>query len=46
VIEMPETASTMPPLDSDYRLTRAQIDSFRDNGFVYLPNVCSAEEVA
>ena len=43
---MTEPASTMPPLDSDYPLTQAQIDSFRDNGFVYLPNVCSAEEVA
>jgi hypothetical protein len=43
---MAEPASTMPSLDGDYPLTQAQIDAFRDNGFVYLPNVCSADEVA
>jgi hypothetical protein len=43
---MTEPASAMSSLDTDYPLTQAQIDSFRDNGFVYLPNVCSTEEVA
>jgi ectoine hydroxylase-related dioxygenase (phytanoyl-CoA dioxygenase family) len=36
----------MPPLDGDYPLTQAQIDAFREDGFVYLPNVCSPGEVA
>ena len=43
---MAELAPTMPSLDGDYPLTQAQINAFRENGFVYLPNVCSAEEVA
>jgi len=43
---MAEPVVTMPPLDDDYPLAPAQIESFRENGFVYLPNVCSAEEVA
>lgn len=43
---MAEAAVQMPPLDSDYPLTQQQIDSFRENGFVYLPRVCSSEEVA
>jgi len=37
---------TPPSLDSDYDLTQAQIDFFRANGFVYLPQVCSPDEVA
>ena len=40
------TTAQYPPLDSDYPLTAAQIESFRENGFVYLPNVCSSDEVA
>jgi len=43
---MAEPVLAAPPLDSDYPLTQAQIDSFRENGFVYLPNVCSPDEVA
>jgi ectoine hydroxylase-related dioxygenase (phytanoyl-CoA dioxygenase family) len=43
---MAEPAAKMPPLDADYPLTQEQIDAFRENGFVYLPNVCSQEEVA
>jgi hypothetical protein len=33
-------ATTLPTLDGDYALRQDQIDSFRDNGFVYLPSVC------
>lgn len=43
---MAEPAAQMPSLDSDYPLTRAQIESFREDGFVYLPKLCSTEEVA
>ncbi len=43
---MAEPAPTPPALDGDYPLTQAQIDAFRDNGFVYLPNVCSSDEIA
>src|SRR5262249_19550656 len=43
---MAETAAHSPSLDGDYPLTQTQIDSFRDNGFVYLPQVCSPQEVA
>ena len=42
---MAAIAPTMPALDSDYPLTQDQIDAFRENGFVYLPRVCSPEEV-
>ena len=38
--------ATPPTLDGDFPLTRDQIDSFRDHGFVYLPSVCSPAEVA
>ena len=38
---MAELATNPPTLDGDYPLTQAQIDSFRANGFAYLPNVCS-----
>ena len=41
-----ETAPDAPPLDDDYPLTDEQIESFRANGFVYLPSLCSPEEVA
>jgi ectoine hydroxylase-related dioxygenase (phytanoyl-CoA dioxygenase family) len=43
---MAETATRIPSLDDDYPLTQAQIDFFRENGFVYLPRLCSPEEVA
>jgi len=43
---MAELAATMPPLDGDYPLTQDQVEAFRENGFVYLPNLCSPEEVA
>jgi ectoine hydroxylase-related dioxygenase (phytanoyl-CoA dioxygenase family) len=43
---MAEPAHTMPSLDADYPLTRAQIDAFRRDGFVYLPGLCSAQEIA
>lgn len=43
---MAESAATMPMLDDAYPLTGEQIEAFRANGFVYLPNVCSAHEVA
>ena len=43
---MAELATTPPTLDGDYPLTQDQIDSFRENGFVYLPNLCSPDEVA
>jgi ectoine hydroxylase-related dioxygenase (phytanoyl-CoA dioxygenase family) len=43
---MAELATTPPTLDGDYPLTQDKIDSFRENGFVYLPNVCSPDEVA
>jgi hypothetical protein len=43
---MAELATTQPTLDGDYALTQDQIDSFRDDGFVYLPSVCSPAEVA
>jgi ectoine hydroxylase-related dioxygenase (phytanoyl-CoA dioxygenase family) len=43
---MAESVISMPALDSDYPLTQTQIDSFRENGFVYLPKLCSQEEVA
>jgi ectoine hydroxylase-related dioxygenase (phytanoyl-CoA dioxygenase family) len=42
---MAEPVAWMPSLDSDYPLSRDQIEAFRDNGFVYLPQVCSTEEV-
>jgi ectoine hydroxylase-related dioxygenase (phytanoyl-CoA dioxygenase family) len=32
-------------LDDDYPLAQDQIDSFRENGFVYLPSLCSPAEV-
>jgi ectoine hydroxylase-related dioxygenase (phytanoyl-CoA dioxygenase family) len=43
---MGEPVPTMPTLDTDYPLTEAQIADFRRNGFVYLPGLCSADEVA
>ena len=43
---MRQPEPVMPPLDSDYKLTREQIKAFRENGFVYLPNLCSEEEIA
>jgi ectoine hydroxylase-related dioxygenase (phytanoyl-CoA dioxygenase family) len=43
---MVEAAAAMPSLDGDYPLTDQQIEAFRANGFVYLPGLCSAEEVA
>src|SRR5262245_48339258 len=43
---MASAAESMPSLANDYPLTQAQIDFFRDNGFVYLPSLCSREEVA
>jgi ectoine hydroxylase-related dioxygenase (phytanoyl-CoA dioxygenase family) len=43
---MAESAATMPSLDDEYPLTQDQIEAFRANGFVYLPGVCSADEVA
>ena len=45
-VDMAEPATTLPTLEGDYALTQDQIDSFRDNGFVYLPSVCSPAEVA
>ena len=42
---MAEAAARMPSLDGDYPLTDAQIEAFRENGFVYLPQVCTSEEV-
>ena len=45
-VDMAELATTPPALDDDYPLTQQQIDSFRENSFVYLPSVCSPAEVA
>jgi ectoine hydroxylase-related dioxygenase (phytanoyl-CoA dioxygenase family) len=36
----------LPDLTREYPLTEEQIASFRQNGHVYLPNVCSEEEIA
>ena len=33
-------------LSSEYELSEAQIEAFRQDGHVYLPNVCLADEVA
>ena len=33
-------------LSSEYHLSETQIESFRRNGHVYLPEVCSPDEVA
>jgi len=43
---MAESANPMPPLDDEYPLSEDQIKTFRENGYVYLPGVCSADEVA
>jgi len=43
---MAEPAASMPSLASDYPLKQEQIDFFRENGFVYLPGVCSRDEIA
>lgn len=43
---MSEAARAIPPLDDEYPLTEAQIEAFRANGFVYLPAVCTPQEVA
>ena len=43
---MAESAACMPALDDEYPLTPDQIAAFRANGFVYLPAICSANEVA
>jgi ectoine hydroxylase-related dioxygenase (phytanoyl-CoA dioxygenase family) len=42
---MTET-QTLPSLDAPYTLTQQQIAEYRENGHVYLPGVCSREEVA
>jgi len=34
----------LPDLSSEYPLTETQIEDFRRDGHVYLPNVCSVEE--
>jgi ectoine hydroxylase-related dioxygenase (phytanoyl-CoA dioxygenase family) len=44
--DMAESAVNLPGLDDEYPLTQQQIDDFRTNGFVYLPGVCSTDEVA
>jgi len=33
-------------LSSEYNLSETQIESFRQDGHVYLPNICSADEIA
>jgi len=37
---------TLPPLDAPYTLKPEQIAEYRENGHVYLPAVCSREEIA
>ena len=37
---------TLPALDDAYTLTPQQIADYRENGHVYIPAVCSREEVA
>ena len=35
----------LPNLSSQYSLTEDQVESFQRNGHIYLPQVCSTEEV-
>ena len=35
----------LPHLSSQYSLTEDQVESFQRNGHIYLPQVCSTEEV-
>ena len=42
---MLHTDVELPDLSSEYPLSDEQIQSFRENGHIYLPQVCSPEEV-
>lgn len=43
---MSAAPATLPDLSSDYPLTEAQIAEYQLNGHVFLPGVCTAEEIA
>ena len=40
-----ENSKGLPDLSSDYPLTREQIASYQQDGHIYLPEVCSKDEV-
>lgn len=40
-----QSASELPSLDSEYRLSQDQIEQYRRDGFILLRGVCSPEEI-